>query len=54
MEKEIRAAGDSVPYPNVLFDESGNFVLVPTLLGIKVGHLAPCDWALRTQYQMHV
>lgn len=37
LEKEIRAAGESVPYSNVLFDESGNFILIPTHLGIKVG-----------------
>lgn len=36
LEKEIRAAGDSVPHPNVLFDETGHFILVPTYLGIKV------------------
>jgi peptidylprolyl isomerase domain and WD repeat-containing protein 1 len=29
-------AGDEVPVPNPLFDESGNFLLVPSLLGIKV------------------
>eukprot|EP00878_Enallax_costatus_P002186 GHUV01002357.1.p1 GENE.GHUV01002357.1~~GHUV01002357.1.p1 ORF type:complete len:625 (+),score=138.92 GHUV01002357.1:201-2075(+) len=39
LEKEIRAAGDSIPHPNVLFDESGNFILVPTHLGIKVINL---------------
>lgn len=36
LEKEIRAGGDDVPVPNPIFDESGNFVLVPSLLGIKV------------------
>ncbi|WIA40575.1 hypothetical protein OEZ86_013916 [Tetradesmus obliquus] len=40
MEKEIRAAGDAVPAPNVLFDESGHFLLLPSLLGIKVINLA--------------
>lgn len=40
LEKEIRAAGDDVPSPNALFDESGNFLLVPSLLGIKVINLA--------------
>lgn len=29
-------AGEEVPVPNPIFDESGNFVLVPSLLGIKV------------------
>lgn len=29
-------AGDDVPVANPIFDESGNFVLVPSLLGIKV------------------
>jgi peptidylprolyl isomerase domain and WD repeat-containing protein 1 len=31
--------GDSVPFPNVLFDESGHFLLLPSLLGIKVINL---------------
>eukprot|EP00775_Hariotina_reticulata_P004271 gene4271-4523_t len=39
MEKEIRAAGDAVPAPNAVFDESGNFLLVPGLFGIKVINL---------------
>eukprot|EP00879_Flechtneria_rotunda_P012987 GHRR01013561.1.p1 GENE.GHRR01013561.1~~GHRR01013561.1.p1 ORF type:complete len:310 (+),score=84.43 GHRR01013561.1:4033-4962(+) len=32
-------AGDRVPASNAVFDESGNFILVPTLLGIKVINL---------------
>jgi hypothetical protein len=32
-------AGDSIPTPNALFDESGNFLLLPSLLGIKVINL---------------
>eukprot|EP00879_Flechtneria_rotunda_P014073 GHRR01014703.1.p1 GENE.GHRR01014703.1~~GHRR01014703.1.p1 ORF type:complete len:275 (+),score=76.87 GHRR01014703.1:1677-2501(+) len=39
LDKEIRAAGDRVPASNAVFDESGNFILVPTLLGIKVINL---------------
>lgn len=39
LEKEIRAQGDAVPAPSVLFDETGNFLLYPTLLGIKVVNL---------------
>ena len=39
LEKEIRAAGDSVPAPNAVFDESGNFLLYPSLVGIKVVNL---------------
>ena len=34
-EREL-AADESAPAPNVVFDDSGNFVLYPTLLGIKV------------------
>jgi hypothetical protein len=32
-------AGDTVPAPNAVFDESGNFLLVPSLFGIKVINL---------------
>ncbi|KIY91298.1 peptidylprolyl isomerase domain and WD repeat-containing protein 1 [Monoraphidium neglectum] len=39
LEKEIRAQGDAVPAPSVLFDESGNFVIYPALIGIKVVNL---------------
>jgi peptidylprolyl isomerase domain and WD repeat-containing protein 1 len=38
MEKELLADPDA-PFPNAIFDESGNFVLYPTLLGIKVVNL---------------
>jgi hypothetical protein len=31
--------GDAVPAPSVLFDESGNFLIYPTLLGVKVVNL---------------
>jgi len=31
--------GDNIPPSSVLFDESGNFLLYPTLLGIKVVNL---------------
>jgi hypothetical protein len=36
VERELIADAEAPP-PNVLFDESGNFVLYPSLLGIKVG-----------------
>ena len=35
-EREL-TADESAPPPNAVFDDSGNFVLYPTLLGIKVG-----------------
>jgi peptidylprolyl isomerase domain and WD repeat-containing protein 1 len=38
-EREIDAAGDNVPPSNVVFDESNNFILYPTMLGIKVVNL---------------
>jgi len=34
-EREL-AADEMAPAPNAVFDDSGNFVLYPTLLGIKV------------------
>lgn len=34
-EKEIEKT-EGVPPPNAIFDESSNFLLYPTLLGIKV------------------
>ena len=37
-EREL-AADETTPAPNVVFDDSGNFVLYPTLLGIKVVNL---------------
>ena len=30
-------ADDSAPHPNAVFDSSGNFLIYPTILGIKVG-----------------
>jgi peptidylprolyl isomerase domain and WD repeat-containing protein 1 len=38
MEKEIakNIGNETVPSPNVIFDESSNFLLWPTMLGIKV------------------
>ncbi|GBF99133.1 peptidyl-prolyl cis-trans isomerase [Raphidocelis subcapitata] len=39
LEKEMRAQGDAVPAPSVIFDESGNFLLYPTLLGVKAVNL---------------
>lgn len=35
IEREIEKTED-VPPPNAIFDESSNFLLYPTLLGIKV------------------
>ena len=35
IEKEMRGM-EGVPPPNAVFDETGNFVIYPTLLGIKV------------------
>jgi hypothetical protein len=35
VEKEIEKT-ENVPQPNAVFDESGNFVIYATLLGIKV------------------
>jgi carbohydrate-binding DOMON domain-containing protein len=40
LEKEIRAAGDQAPAPSVVFDESGSFLLYPTMLGVKAVNLA--------------
>ena len=37
-EREL-AADEAAPAPNVVFDDSGNFVLYPTLLGVKVVNL---------------
>eukprot|EP00455_Lapot_gusevi_P044681 TRINITY_DN5619_c0_g1_i1.p1 TRINITY_DN5619_c0_g1~~TRINITY_DN5619_c0_g1_i1.p1 ORF type:complete len:639 (+),score=152.33 TRINITY_DN5619_c0_g1_i1:74-1990(+) len=36
VEREISKAGDTVPSPNVIFDASSNFILWPTMLGIKI------------------
>ncbi|CAI5477995.1 unnamed protein product [Closterium sp. Yama58-4] len=38
MERE-RESNDDVPSPNAVFDETGNFIIYPTLLGIKVVNL---------------
>uniref|UniRef100_A0A7S3QTC1 peptidylprolyl isomerase n=1 Tax=Dunaliella tertiolecta TaxID=3047 RepID=A0A7S3QTC1_DUNTE len=38
VEKEI-ATAETAPPPNAVFDESGNFLLYPSLLGIKVVNL---------------
>eukprot|EP00898_Chlorokybus_atmophyticus_P009121 jgi/Chlat1/920/Chrsp108S01359 len=38
MEKEMETSEEAVS-PNVVFDESGNFILYPTYLGIKVVNL---------------
>lgn len=35
VEKEM-ASTEDVPTPNAVFDQTSNFVLYPTLLGIKV------------------
>jgi len=36
VEKSLDAAKDKAPPSNVIFDDSGNFVLYPTMAGIKV------------------
>lgn len=43
VEKEIEKT-ENVPQPNAIFDESSNFLIYATLLGIKVSHnvLYPC------------
>lgn len=47
MDKELAqlmGQDPASPWPSLVFDESGNFVLFPSLLGIKVGlhsHAAP-------------
>uniref|UniRef100_A0A061RJB2 peptidylprolyl isomerase n=1 Tax=Tetraselmis sp. GSL018 TaxID=582737 RepID=A0A061RJB2_9CHLO len=38
VERELMAA-EGVPTPNAIFDETSNFVLYPTLLGVKVVNL---------------
>ena len=38
VEREIEKT-EGVPLPNAIFDESSNFLLYPTLLGIKVTYL---------------
>jgi len=39
VEREISKCDDEPGFPNAIFDESGNFVLYATLLGIKVVNL---------------
>jgi peptidylprolyl isomerase domain and WD repeat-containing protein 1 len=39
VDKEIDKT-EGVPLPNAIFDESSNFLLYPTLLGIKVSLLS--------------
>jgi peptidylprolyl isomerase domain and WD repeat-containing protein 1 len=42
IEREISQSGSEwqpACFSNVIFDESGNFILYPTLLGIKVVNL---------------
>ena len=47
LDKELAAESASAetlgsrPQSNVVFDESGNFVLYATLLGVKVSHSQP-------------
>lgn len=36
VEKEIFASSDRLPHSNAIFDTSGNFVIYPTILGIKI------------------
>jgi hypothetical protein len=38
VEKELLADPEA-PFPNAVFDDSGNFLIYSTLLGIKVWHL---------------
>ena len=38
MEREI-SSSESALFPNAIFDSSGNFILYPTLIGIKVVNL---------------
>ena len=35
IERDIEA-DDAAPHPNAIFDESGNFIIYPSILGIKV------------------
>ena len=39
LEKSLDVAKDKAPPSNVIFDDSGNFVLYPTMAGIKVVNL---------------
>jgi peptidylprolyl isomerase domain and WD repeat-containing protein 1 len=39
VEKSLDVAKDKAPPSNVIFDDSGNFVLYPTMAGIKVVNL---------------
>lgn len=40
-EKDL-IADPEAPHPNAIFDESGNFIIYATMLGIKVRHHALC------------
>ena len=40
-EKDL-IADPEAPHPNAIFDESGNFIIYATLLGIKVWHHGLC------------
>ena len=44
VEREL-AADTSAPHPNAVFDASGNFLLYPTLLGVKVCVVRWVRWA---------
>lgn len=35
IERDIEA-DEMAPHPNAIFDESGNFIIYPSILGIKV------------------
>ena len=55
-EKEL-AADTAAPMPNAIFDESGNFVLYATLLGIKVqcsALIVPSPGLHRRFYAQHL
>lgn len=41
VEKEMANDAEAVT-PNAIFDESGNFVIYPSMLGIKVPPCSPC------------
>lgn len=40
-EKDL-IADPEAPHPNAIFDESGNFIIYATMLGIKVWHQGLC------------
>jgi len=39
VEREIEQAGDSAAICNVVFDESSNFIIYPTMIGVKIVNL---------------